>query len=211
MATQIGKLKIGGEKRSKIIAAAVLGAFALFMVVRMLMSVFGGPDAPAPAANTTAQPSASSPSHANTSGTLAKNAAANGSKSLDPTLRFDLLARSENVEYSGAGRNVFSLTAPPPPMPVPIAPIRPLDATPPGPPPPPPKPPINLTFYGYESARGGSKRVFLINPNQDVFIAGEGEIVDKRYKVMKITSNSVDIQDILNDNTQTIRLTTQAG
>lgn len=205
MATQIGKLKIGGEKRWKIIAATVLGAFALFMVVRMLMSVFGGPDTPPP--SPAAQPSASSPAKSGNAAT--KNAAANGSKSLDPTLRFDLLARSETVEYSGAGRNVFSLTAPPPPIPVPLAPIRPIDAAPPGPPPPPPKPPINLTFYGYESANGGSKRVFLINPNQDVFIAGEGEIVDKRYKVMKITANSVDIQDILNDNTQTIRLTTQ--
>ena len=212
MAKQIGKLKIGGEKRWKIIAAAVLGCFALFMVVRMVMSVFGGPDTPtpAPAANPAAQPAASSPARSNSGGALAKNAAANGSKSLDPTLRFDLLARSETVEYSGAGRNVFSLTAPPPPIPVPLAPIRPVDAAPPGPPPPPPKPPISLVFYGYESSKG-SKRVFLINPNQDVFIAGEGEIVDKRYKVMKITANSVDIQDILIDNTQTIRLTTQAG
>jgi len=211
MATQVGKLKIGGEKRWKIIAAAVLGCFALFMVVRMVMSVFGGPDTPPPASNHAATPTASTPAKTNSGGALAKDAAANGSKSLDPTLRFDLLARSENVEYSGAGRNVFSLTAPPPPMPVPIAPIRPQDITPPGPPPPPPKPAINLTFYGYESAKGGSKRVFLINPNQDVFIAGEGDIVDRRYKVKKISTGSVDIEDILNDNTQTIKLSQQTG
>jgi hypothetical protein len=206
MAKQIGKLKIGGEKRWKIIAAAVLGCFALFMVVRMVMSVFGGPDTPPPAT-----PAASPTAKPNSGGTLAKAAAANGSKSLDPTLRFDLLARSETVEYSGAGRNVFSLTAPPPPMPVPLAPIRPQDITPPGPPPPPPKPPINLTFYGYESAKGGAKRVFLINPNQDVFIAAEGDIVDRRYKVKKISTGSVDIEDILNDNTQTIKLSQQTG
>jgi hypothetical protein len=207
MAKQIGKLKIGGEKRWKIIAAGVLGAFALFLVVRMLMSIFGGPEVPPPVAANHAAPVKANSSASNAT----KKAAVNGSKSLDPTLRFDLLARSEAVEYTGNGRNVFSLTAPPPPIPVAIAPIRPDHMAPPGPPPPPPKPQIMLTFYGYETSRGGNKRIFLINPSEDVFIAGEGDIVDRRYKIVKITSNSVDIHDILNDDTQTIRLSTQTG
>jgi hypothetical protein len=33
--------------------------------------------------------------------------------------------------------------------------------------------------------------------------------VDRRYKVVKITATSVDIHDILNDDTQTIHLTTK--
>ena len=31
----------------------------------------------------------------------------------------------------------------------------------------------------------------------DVFVAGEGEIVDRRYKVIRITATSVDIQDMV--------------
>jgi hypothetical protein len=49
----------------------------------------------------------------------------------------------------------------------------------------------------------------LINQDQDVFIAAEGDIVDRRYKIVKIATGSVDIEDILNDNTQTIRLSSQ--
>jgi hypothetical protein len=204
MATQIGALKIGGEKKWKIYTASALGVFALYLLVKTLWSVFGGPDTPppAPAAQKTTAP-------VNANNSASKKAAANGSRSLDPTLRFDLLAQSENVEYTGAGRNVFSLTAPPPPMPVAIAPIRPQDAALAGPPQPPPKPKIMLTFYGYETSKGSGKRIFLINQSEDVFIAAEGDIVDRRYKVVKITAGSVDIHDILNDDTQTIRLTTK--
>lgn len=206
MAMRVGKMKIGGEKPWKIYTAAGLGVFAVFLVVRTVLSVFGGPDVAAPAA----RPAAAAAKTGASNGSVTKKAAANGSKSLDPTLRFDLLALSENVEYKGTGRNVFSLTAPPPPIPVPIAPVRPVDETT-GPPPPPPKPKIMLTFYGYVTSRGRGKRIFLINPNQDVFIAGEGDIVDKRYKVVKISTNSVAIEDILNDDTQTIPLSMQAS
>jgi len=33
---------------------------------------------------------------------------------------------------------------------------------------------------------------------EDVFVAGEGEIVDRRYKVIHITPTSVQIQDVVN-------------
>ena len=32
---------------------------------------------------------------------------------------------------------------------------------------------------------------------EDVFVAGEGEIVNRRYKVMRISNNSVEIQDMV--------------
>ena len=38
-------------------------------------------------------------------------------------------------------------------------------------------------------------------------MAGEGEIVNRRYKVLHIGGNSVEIQDVLNNNVQTIPLT----
>jgi hypothetical protein len=42
---------------------------------------------------------------------------------------------------------------------------------------------------------------------QDVFIAGEGDIVDRRYKVLRIGPTSIELQDVLNNNRQSIPIT----
>jgi hypothetical protein len=57
-------------------------------------------------------------------------------------------------------------------------------------------PPIPLKFFGFASHPGEPKRIFL-SKGDDVFIAGEGEIVDRRYKVVRISPNSVEIQDVV--------------
>ena len=75
-----------------------------------------------------------------------------------------------------------------------------------GPPPPPPPPPINLKFYGYASRPGEPKKVFL-SQGEDLFIASEGEIVNRRYKVVHIAPMAVEIEDVLNNNRQSIPLT----
>ena len=43
---------------------------------------------------------------------------------------------------------------------------------------------------------GEAKKIFL-KSGDDVFVAGEGEIVDRRYKVIRITPTSVSIQDMV--------------
>jgi len=58
-------------------------------------------------------------------------------------------------------------------------------------------PPIPLKFYGFASSPGEPKKIFL-KLGEDVFVAGEGEIVDRRYKVIHISNTSVEIQDVLN-------------
>jgi hypothetical protein len=64
-----------------------------------------------------------------------------------------------------------------------------------------------LKFYGFASRPGEPKRIFL-KLGEDVFVAGEGEIVDRRYKVIRISPNSVEIQDVVNSGPpQTIPLT----
>ena len=50
------------------------------------------------------------------------------------------------------------------------------------------------------------KRVFLAR-GDDVFIASEGDIVNRRYKIMKINNNNIEVLDVLNNNRQTIPLT----
>jgi hypothetical protein len=62
---------------------------------------------------------------------------------------------------------------------------------------PPPAPPIPLKFYGFASRPGEPKKIFL-KLGEDVFVAGEGEIVDRRYKVIRISANAVEIQDVVN-------------
>lgn len=121
--------------------------------------------------------------------------------SLDPSIRFDLLKASQDVNYKGTGRNIFNAMPEPAPIPKAQQPVLVY-----GPPKAPPPPPINLKFYGFASAAGGAKRVFL-SENGDIFIAKEGDIVDRHYKVGRITLTSVEITDVLNNNTQTIPLT----
>ena len=87
-----------------------------------------------------------------------------------------------------------------------VAPPVKQAVVPTGPPPPPPPPPINLKFFGFASKPGEPKRIFL-SQGEDVFIAGEGDIVDRRYRILHITPSSVEVEDVLNNNRQSIPLT----
>jgi hypothetical protein len=117
-----------------------------------------------------------------------------------------VLKASEDTKYEGTGRNIFRVFVEPPPKPVaPVVPDQQRQAEN-GPPQPPPPPPIELKFYGFATPAGGAKRIFLAH-NEDVFIAKEGEIVDRRYKVVRISPTSVEILDVLSNNRQSIPLT----
>jgi len=123
---------------------------------------------------------------------------------LDPTLRTDLLKNSEEAAYKGNGRNIFEDT--PPPIPKPI--VTPVVTPPPTPvvQTPPPPPPIPLKFYGFANKPGQAKAIFLAN-GDDIFIGHEGEIVNRRYKIIRIHPTQVEIEDVLNNNRQSIPLT----
>ena len=126
---------------------------------------------------------------------------------MDPSLRFDLLRASEDTKYEGTGRNIFRVFVEIPHIVTPPASKGNTSASV-VPPPyvPPPPPPINLVFYGFATPANGAKRIFLAQ-NEDVFIAKEGDIVDRRYKVVRISANSVEILDVLSNNRQSIPLT----
>jgi hypothetical protein len=123
-------------------------------------------------------------------------------QSLDPTLHLQLLASAELIKYEGSGRNIF-ISQPDPVIPTPLAPGVTGPGKPGGtdspiytPPPVAAQPPIPLKFFGFASQTGEAKKIFL-SKGDDVFIAGEGEIVDRRYKVVRISPTSVDIQDLV--------------
>ena len=126
-------------------------------------------------------------------------------RSLDPSLRYDWLKASEDTKYEGKGRNIFQAQAEiPRPTDPGVTDHKKVDN--PGPPPPPPPPPINLKFFGFASKPGEAKKVFL-SEGEDVFIAAEGEVVNRHYKVLRISPTSVEIEDVLNNNRQNIPLT----
>lgn len=182
-------MKLGTENREKTILAGVLVVIAAVLVVRAFT---GGGTEPAPTA----------PAATGATGSKAarKPARALLAHSLDPSLRFDLLKSSEDVTYKGTGRNIFRSEAPPPPIPKPVTPdVQPAANTPP------PPPPIDLKFYGYAGPKGGNRQIFLLK-GEDIFLAKEGQIIDRRYKILRINPTSVEVQDVLTNNTQTIPL-----
>jgi len=199
-------VKLGAENRTKLILAAVLLVVAVALGARFVGSLGGGSSSAAAPVATSVAGSApdtlAPPSKAKVHGSAKKPA---NVRSLDPTLRFDLLKASEETKYEGAGRNIFRVFVDIPKIVQPPVPDRKVaDNTPP---PPPPPPPINLKFYGFAISKPGeAKRIFL-SQGEDVFIAKEGDIVDRRYKVVRIGPNSVEILDVLSNNRQSIPLT----
>jgi hypothetical protein len=131
------------------------------------------------------------------------------SAQLDPTLRMEPMLVTESLVYSGSGRNIFSASSAPIDIPKPIASVRPVKAPPPGPPPPPPgpppPPPIDLKFFGTATAADGTRKAFLLH-GDDVFLASDGEIVQRRYKILRISANSIEVEDMAYNNRQTLPL-----
>jgi hypothetical protein len=195
-------LKIGTENRTKLFLAVGLGLIAVIVVG---FELFDGSGSPA-AANTSQPAAATEPSNRPTGRRIAKTgkSSAVSAPRLDPTLELKLLAETEDSKYAGSGRNIFVSQAET--IPKPIRPVSPDQQRPKGPPPPPPPPPILLKFFGFASKPGEPKRIFL-SQGEDVFIAGEGDIVDRRYRILHIGPASVEVEDVLNNNRQTIPLT----
>lgn len=127
------------------------------------------------------------------------------SGALDPTLRLDLLTKVAGITYKGSERNIFQYQTTAPPIPKPLAnPVtKPGEKTAVTPPPP---PPIPLKYYGYaHKPSETAKRAFFVE-GEEIFIAGEGEIVNKRYKILKIGVNTVEVEDQVTKNKQTLPL-----
>jgi hypothetical protein len=211
-------MKLGTENKNKTIIALVLAGLALVLVGRWILT-------PSTSTSTPKLPTAAS-----ATGTIQDDADQNQHQSakrqheqrddqkvlsaawkptLDPRLNLSLLKSSEDITYEGNGRNIFEATPEPAPeIPQPKAPGR-IDShgpfVPPPPPGPPPPPPINLKFFGYET-KGGQRTIFLLQ-GDTTFLAREGDIIARRYKIVRISPNSVEVQDMLSNNKQTISLT----
>jgi hypothetical protein len=141
------------------------------------------------------------------SGNVAKSLGTTSAQ-LNPTLRMEAMLVTESLVYSGSGRNIFSASSVPVNIPPAIAPPRPKPGPPPPPPPPPgppPPPPIDLKFFGTATGADGKRAAFLLH-GDDVFLAADGDIVQRRYKVISISANSILVEDMANNNRQTLPL-----
>jgi len=194
-------VKLGTENRKQMIAAAVLGVLLLLIAAYEFTSFSStnASTAMAPLANLPTPTASSSARPAGRRGSVTtpgKNAPA--PQNLDPTLHLDQLALTEQIKYEGSGRNIFIAQAEPVEIPKAqgngttdkaVAPIYqpPIVDN---------RTPIPLKFFGFASHSGETKKIFL-SKAEDVWIAGEGEIVDRRYKVVRISPTSVEIQDLV--------------
>jgi hypothetical protein len=194
-------VKLGIENRKQVIALYVLGGFAV-----LLLAYEFWPSS-SPAGPTTSATNA-------TPGKPAMRRLPSGKMvpvvepRLDPTLDLKLLSQSEGIKYAGNGRNIFVAGS------VAVIPTPKKNGTTDvgirQPPPIAPPPPITLKFFGFANRPGETKKVFLAQ-GEDIFIAAEGDIVDRRYRVLHISNTSVDVEDVLNNNRQSLPLTQAPG
>jgi hypothetical protein len=207
-------MRLGAENKRQVYLLIVLFVLIVCIGGWEIRGYFATP-------SSAVRPAAAQPASTLRTPTVAGNRAANASSAtagveaqkltnngIDPTLHFGKLAQSEQVEYQGAGRNIFSAESAPVKIETPLASARPGQAAAAATPavPQPPKPPaIDLKYFGYTQAKDKSIKAFFVH-GEDIFVARSGDIIDHRYKVGNILSGSVQITDLSYNNTQTLPL-----
>lgn len=206
-------LKLGTEKKWQVAAIGGLLIVAVGGIGYEIYSNFiAGPSVPShpTVVAQKAAPATSPHSSATESSSTGPDAQKLNGSNIDPTLHLDKLAMSEDVEYAGTGRNIFSADSVPSPQQIEAqlasarnnAPV----VAPPVVPEKPKPPPIELKYFGYTQDRNKSIEAFFVR-GDDVFIAKSGEIVDHRYKIGAIQPANVDVTDLGYNNTQNLPLT----
>lgn len=104
-------------------------------------------------------------------------------------------------------RNLFRFKPKPPPPPPPASAVAPAPVVPSGPPPPPPLPPIPYKFIGLVEVPGEKKRIAVLSDGRNVPLNGrEGDIIEGRYRIIRIGAESIEMEYVDGRGRQTIRL-----
>ncbi len=139
-------------------------------------------------------------------------------------MHLELLARLQDVSPESSGRNLFQFSTPPPPpappaalakltAPEPIVVVQPKPQTPgtesraAAPPP----PPIPLKCYALATARATGKKAAFFLDGDEILIGSEGDVLKKRYRVVRIGVNSVVMEDMDYKREQTLPLEDNAS
>jgi hypothetical protein len=68
---------------------------------------------------------------------------------------------------------------------------------------------VNVKYYGFKTVRSnGVKQAFLLD-GEDIIIAGENEVVKKRYRVVRIGPASIVFEDLEGRGQQTVAIEAQ--
>jgi hypothetical protein len=136
---------------------------------------------------------------------------------LDPVLHVEKLDQFDPGNPSTA-RNMFALAPPPPPprgrnnpssagsspsnaaTTTPVLPIRP---------PAPPPVVINLKYLGFKMEEAVKKREGFFTEGDNVFLAGEGELIANRYRVVRLQESWAEIEDLPSKTRQQLHLASQ--
>jgi hypothetical protein len=105
-------------------------------------------------------------------------------------------------------RNLFRFKPKAPP-PRPAAPPRPsgtVEQQPSGPPPPTGPPPITMRFIGIVESTGQSQKIAILSDGRGVYQGREGDIIEGRYRILRIGVESVEMAYLDGRGRQTIRL-----
>jgi len=106
----------------------------------------------------------------------------------------------------GAGDRDLFRFKPKAPPPAPRASAPPMVAPPTGPAPPPPPPPIPYKFIGLVES-SPAKRIAVLSDGRSQPVYGrEGDIIEGRYRIVRIGAESIEMEQIDGKGRQTIRL-----
>jgi hypothetical protein len=144
----------------------------------------------------------------------AANAAQPGKNAPSSGVNLDAL-NAERPEPAEGTRNPFRFKpppAPPPPPPIVKPPVEKtgVPSVTPGPSEPPPPPRITLKYIGdvADPQKQGAK-IAVLTDGRNVFHGREGEVIEGRYRILRIGVESVDLAYIDGRGRQTIRQTGQ--
>lgn len=137
-----------------------------------------------------------------------RGAASAGPRTTAPDVHLEALdAKAGQLETTNRNPFRFKPKPPPPPPPPPVV-APPLPVAPPapaGPPPPPPLPPITLKFVGFVVQNG--QKVAMLNDGQGHPMGGrEGDVIEGRYRIIRIGVESIELSYLDGRGRQTIRM-----
>jgi hypothetical protein len=124
----------------------------------------------------------------------------------NPSLRFDLLDRLHKVEYTGRHRNIFDDKLPPPIIPAAVAGRGPSGPIVPPQPQGPPPLVFPMKCFGFvEGPAAGMRRAFFTD-GEDVYIAGIGDTIANRFRLVRIGNDSVDVEELGSNRRATVAM-----
>ena len=124
-----------------------------------------------------------------------------------PDVHLDVL-NGERPKPAARERDVFRFRPKaPPPVPPRTQPAMPVNPAPTGPPPPAPTPPIALKFIGLVESPSRAQRIAVLSDGRNLpFYGKEGDIIEGRYRILKIGVESIEIAYVDGRGRQTIRI-----